>query len=127
MANPPFDAAKAVTFDLSRGQIQKEDEARLLVSASALVALCQAAGADATSAFALAPARSKRRAMAAPMDSPAAAPREAPTTIAKATATSRNRLRFDIIASRALQGYLVGSATPRDVRWRIRRSMLRKR
>jgi len=52
MANPPFDAAKAVTFDLSRGQIQKEDEARLLVSASALVALCQAAGADATSAFA---------------------------------------------------------------------------
>jgi len=51
MANPPFDASKAVTFDLSRGQIQKEDEPRLLVSASALVSLCQAAGPDATSAF----------------------------------------------------------------------------
>jgi hypothetical protein len=52
MANPPFDASKAVTFDLSRGQIQKEDEPRLLVSASALLALCQAAGADATARFA---------------------------------------------------------------------------
>src|SRR5258705_7517598 len=51
MANPPFDASKAVTFDLSRGQIQKEDEPRLLVSAKALVALCQAAGPDATSTF----------------------------------------------------------------------------
>jgi hypothetical protein len=51
MANPPFDASKAVTFDLSRGQIQKDDEPRLLVSASALVALCQAAGPDATSTF----------------------------------------------------------------------------
>jgi len=52
MANPPFDASKAVTFDLSRGQIQKEDEPRLLVSAKALLALCHAAGTDATSAFA---------------------------------------------------------------------------
>ncbi len=52
MAHPPFDASKAVTFDLSRGQIQKEDEPRLLVSASALIGLCQAAGGDATSAFA---------------------------------------------------------------------------
>jgi hypothetical protein len=52
MASPPFDASKAVTFDLSRGQIQKEDEPRLLVSAKALLALCQAAGADAMSAFA---------------------------------------------------------------------------
>src|SRR5262249_3726921 len=51
MANPPFDASKAVTFDLSRGQIQKEDESRLLVSASALLTLCQAAGPDATSTF----------------------------------------------------------------------------
>jgi hypothetical protein len=51
MANPPFDASKAVTFDLSRGQIQKEDESRLLVSATALAALCQAAGPDATSTF----------------------------------------------------------------------------
>jgi hypothetical protein len=51
MASPPFDASKAVTFDLSRGQIQKEDESRLLVSAAALVALCQAAGPDATSTF----------------------------------------------------------------------------
>ncbi len=52
MANPPFDASKAVTFDLSRGQIQKDDEPRLLVAAGALLALCQAAGGDATSAFA---------------------------------------------------------------------------
>jgi hypothetical protein len=52
MANPPFDASRAVTFDLSRGQIQKEDEPRLLVSANALLALCQAAGADATTHFA---------------------------------------------------------------------------
>jgi len=51
MANPPFDASKAVTFDLSRGQIQKEDESRLLVSATALVALCQAAGPEATTSF----------------------------------------------------------------------------
>jgi len=52
MANPPFDASKAVTFDLSRGQIQKEDnETRLLVSARALAALCRGAGAEATSAF----------------------------------------------------------------------------
>src|SRR5438445_11612548 len=52
MATPPFDASKAVTFDLSRGQIQKEDEPRMLVSAKALLALCQAAGTDATSSFA---------------------------------------------------------------------------
>jgi hypothetical protein len=51
MASPPFDASKAVTFDLSRGQIQKEDESRLLVSAKALVSLCQAAGPEATTAF----------------------------------------------------------------------------
>ena len=53
MSNPPFDASKAVTFDLSRGQIQKEGtDTRLLVSASALVALCRAAGADAAAMFA---------------------------------------------------------------------------
>jgi hypothetical protein len=52
MANPPFDASRAVTFDLSRGQIQKESESRLLVSANALLALCQAAGTDATTRFA---------------------------------------------------------------------------
>jgi len=52
MANPPFDASKAVTFDLSRGQIQKDDaDARLLISAPSLMALCQAAGADAAAAF----------------------------------------------------------------------------
>jgi|SRR4051812_47456834 hypothetical protein len=52
MANPPFDASKAVTFDLSRGQIQKDEaEARLLVSAEALLSFCHAAGADATAAF----------------------------------------------------------------------------
>jgi hypothetical protein len=59
MSNPPFDASKAVTFDLSRGQIAKEGtDARLLVSASALVALCRAAGVDATSAFARATGQS---------------------------------------------------------------------
>jgi hypothetical protein len=52
MANPPFDASKAVTFDLARGQIQKEEEPRVLVSANAVLALCQAAGTDATAAFA---------------------------------------------------------------------------
>src|SRR5688500_1651113 len=53
MSNPPFDASKAVTFDLSRGQIQKEGaDSRLLVSAGALVALCRAAGADAATTFA---------------------------------------------------------------------------
>jgi hypothetical protein len=53
MSNPPFDVSKAVTFDLSRGQIQKEGaDSRLLVSASALVALCRAAGADAAATFA---------------------------------------------------------------------------
>jgi hypothetical protein len=53
MSNPPFDASKAVTFDLSRGQIQKDGaDPRLLVSASALVTLCRAAGADAASVFA---------------------------------------------------------------------------
>jgi len=53
MGNPPFDASKAVTFDLARGQIQKDDaEPRLLVSADALLTLCHAAGADATAAFA---------------------------------------------------------------------------
>jgi hypothetical protein len=41
-----------VTFDLSRGEIRKDDhERRVLLSARAIVALCQAAGDDATSAF----------------------------------------------------------------------------
>ena len=53
MASPPFDASKAVTFDLSRGQIQKDDaEPRVLVSSRALFALCHSAGADASAAFA---------------------------------------------------------------------------
>src|SRR5690348_4654247 len=52
MANPPFDASKAVTFDLSRGQIQKDGEGpRLLISPASLLALCQAAGPEATSSF----------------------------------------------------------------------------
>jgi hypothetical protein len=59
MSNPPFDASKAVTFDLARGQIQKDgSDARLLVSANALVALCRAAGVDASSAFARATGQS---------------------------------------------------------------------
>ena len=64
MASPPFDASKAVTFDLSRGQIQKDDEPRLLVSASALLALCQAAGVDATGVFARAAGDAIGRAIA---------------------------------------------------------------
>src|SRR6185369_10331527 len=52
MASPPFDASKAVTFDLSRGEIRKgDDERRVLVTARAVSALCQAAGDDATTAF----------------------------------------------------------------------------
>jgi hypothetical protein len=52
MASPPFDASKAVTFDLSRGEIRKDDdERRVLVAARAVTALCQAAGDDATAAF----------------------------------------------------------------------------
>jgi hypothetical protein len=52
MASPPFDASKAVTFDLSRGEIRKDDdERRVLISARAITALCQAAGDAATSAF----------------------------------------------------------------------------
>jgi hypothetical protein len=52
MASPPFDASKAVTFDLSRGEIRKDgDDRRVLISARAVTALCQAAGDDATSAF----------------------------------------------------------------------------
>jgi hypothetical protein len=52
MASPPFDASKAVTFDLSRGEIRKDDDdRRVLVSARAVTALCQAAGDDATAAF----------------------------------------------------------------------------
>jgi hypothetical protein len=66
MSNPPFDASKAVTFDLSRGQIQKEgSDARLLVSATALVALCRAAGLDAASTFARATGQSIGGAIAA--------------------------------------------------------------
>src|SRR5687768_7012230 len=65
MSNPPFDASKAVTFDLSRGQIQKDGaEPRLLVSASALVALCRGAGADAAAAFARATGQSMGNAIA---------------------------------------------------------------
>ena len=59
MSNPPFDVSKAVTFDLARGQIQKDgSDARLLVSANALVALCRAAGVDASSVFARATGQS---------------------------------------------------------------------
>jgi hypothetical protein len=52
MASPPFDASKAVTFDLSRGDIRRDDdERRVLVSSRAVAALCQAAGDDATTSF----------------------------------------------------------------------------
>lgn len=53
MQSPPFDAAKAVTFDLSRGQIVDGSAGpRVLVPADALFALCAAAPADAAAAFA---------------------------------------------------------------------------
>ncbi|HKQ67915.1 MAG TPA: hypothetical protein VJT73_01185 [Polyangiaceae bacterium] len=65
MASAPFDVSKAVTFDLSRGQIQKDDQSRVLVPASALVALCQGAGSDATAAFATAIGESMGLAIAA--------------------------------------------------------------
>jgi hypothetical protein len=66
MSNPPFDASKAVTFDLARGQIQKDGaDARMLVSASALIALCRAAGVEAASTFAHATGQSIGAAIAA--------------------------------------------------------------
>jgi hypothetical protein len=52
MATAPFDASKAVTFDLAHGEIRLEDEARrVLVAADALVQLCDAAGGDAVTSF----------------------------------------------------------------------------
>src|SRR5262249_25959249 len=53
MPNPSFDPAKAVTFDLPRGQIRDGGTgARLLVPAPALLALCATASPDAVAAFA---------------------------------------------------------------------------
>jgi hypothetical protein len=53
MPSPPFDAAKAVTFDLSRGQIVDEVAGRrVLVPAAALFALCRAASPEAVGVFA---------------------------------------------------------------------------
>jgi len=49
MPSPPFDAAKAVTFDLSRGLIVDGNTGpRVLVPAVALFALCAAAPASAS-------------------------------------------------------------------------------
>src|SRR5438128_11963328 len=53
MPSPPFDAAKAVTFDLSRGQIVGGSAGpRVMVPAAALSALCAAASPEALAAFA---------------------------------------------------------------------------
>jgi len=53
MPSPPFNAAKAVTFDLSRGQIVDASAGpRVLVPAAALFALCAASSPDAAAAFA---------------------------------------------------------------------------
>jgi hypothetical protein len=53
MSQPPFDPTKAVTFDLVHGLVHLEDApTRLLVPASALATLAQAAGPEATTAFA---------------------------------------------------------------------------
>jgi hypothetical protein len=52
MTSPPFDAAKALTFDLSRGQILDGGAgARVLVPAAGLLALCGAAPKDSLAAF----------------------------------------------------------------------------
>jgi hypothetical protein len=52
MAIPPFDASKAVTFDLVRGQLRLGDSPPgVLVPAKALAELCAASGADAVDAM----------------------------------------------------------------------------
>ena len=52
MPYAPFDPSKAVTFDLSSGQVHLEDEpATQIVPAPALRALCESAGDDATRRF----------------------------------------------------------------------------
>lgn len=53
MSLSSFDPTKAVTFDLAQGLVRLDDNsARLLVPASALLALAKAAGPDASTAFA---------------------------------------------------------------------------
>ncbi len=53
MATPPFDAAKAVSFDLARGVIAVRGGASsVLVPVDVLGELCRAAGDDATATFA---------------------------------------------------------------------------
>jgi hypothetical protein len=53
MPSLPFDASQAVTFDLERGQVRRgESEPGLFVPVPSLLALCEAAGPDATSALA---------------------------------------------------------------------------
>ena len=53
MSPTSFDPTKAVTFDLTRGLVRLDDDsARILVPASALLALLKAAGPQAASAFA---------------------------------------------------------------------------
>jgi hypothetical protein len=53
MSGPSFDPAKAITFDLSRGQVaDAARNPRVLVPAAALFSLCSAAGADAAASFA---------------------------------------------------------------------------
>jgi hypothetical protein len=52
MAIPSFDASKAVTFDLARGQLRLGDSPPgVVVPAKALADLCEAAGADASDAI----------------------------------------------------------------------------
>jgi hypothetical protein len=49
MAIGPFDPSKSITFDLTQGQVHLAGApSRVLVPASALVAVCSAAGSDAT-------------------------------------------------------------------------------
>ena len=52
MATAPFEASKAVTFDLAIGEIRLDDERRrMLVGADALLRLCETAGPEASSAL----------------------------------------------------------------------------
>jgi hypothetical protein len=46
MAEPRFDAANSVKFDLGRGQVELEGGARLLVPVDALLAVCRGLGQD---------------------------------------------------------------------------------
>jgi hypothetical protein len=51
MSDPPFDPSKTVTFDLKHGLVDLEGTPGVLVPSDELLALCAAAGAEATETF----------------------------------------------------------------------------